>query len=140
MCSTFKLPLVALVLSRIETDKANAEDKLHYDAALLEEYAPAARRYVASGYMTVAEAMSAALQLSDNTATNLLLKKVGGPVAVTNYFRSLGDKVSRLDRNEPALNSNILGDARDTTTPLAMSKNVAKLVFGDALMPLSNNK
>jgi len=90
--------------------------------------------------MTVAEEMAAALQLSDNTATNLLLKEVSGLAALTRYCRSLGDKVSRLDRNETTLNTNIPSDARDTTAPLAMSKIMAKLVFGNALTPISNNK
>jgi len=46
MCSTFKLPLVALVLNRIDAGKINTEKKLHYDASFLEEYALAARQRV----------------------------------------------------------------------------------------------
>ena len=133
MCSTFKLPLAALVLSRIDAGEENPERKLHYDSAFLEEYAPAAKRYVATGYMTVTEAIQSALQLSDNAAANLLLKEVGGPPLLTKYFRSLGDKVSRLDRIEPTLNTNTPGDERDTTTPMSMAQTVSKLIFGDTL-------
>ena len=37
-------------------------------------------------------------------------------------MRSLGDKVTRLDRNEPTLNESIPGDPRDTTTPTGPRK------------------
>jgi beta-lactamase class A len=52
---------------------------------------------------------------------------------VTAYARSIGDTMTRLDRNEPALNEALPGDLRDTTTPLAMAKNMQTLLLGDAL-------
>jgi len=65
---------------------------------------------------------AAAIEHSDNTAANLLLRTVGGPAAVTAYLRALGDPVTRLDRNEPALNEAKPGDVRDTTTPSALAR------------------
>jgi beta-lactamase class A len=75
----------------------------------------------------------AVVSQSDNTAANLLLELIGGPAAMTQYFRSLGDDVTRLDRYELALNSNIAGDERDTTTPDAMVGNLRAVLLGDAL-------
>jgi beta-lactamase class A len=48
--------------------------------------------------MTLDELCKAALQVSDNTAGNLLLKTIGGPCAITAFARSIGDPSSRLDR------------------------------------------
>jgi beta-lactamase class A len=77
---------------------------------------------------------AAAVEVSDNTAANLLLSLVGGPAQLTAFFRSLGDNVSRLDRIELELNSNLPNDVRDTTTPDAMSGNLKSLlVDGDVL-------
>jgi beta-lactamase class A len=56
-----------------------------------------------------------AIEQSDNTAGNLLLNAFGGPAGLTNFMRTLGDRVTRLDRIEPELNSAIPGDERDTT-------------------------
>lgn len=137
MCSTFKLPLAALTLSRIDSGQEKPDRKLRYDAHFVEEYAPATQRYLASGYMTVAEANQASLQLSDNSAANLLLREAGGPPALTEYFRHLGDNTSRLDRTEPTLNTNLPDDRRDTTTPIAIAEVTAKVVFGEALSPAS---
>ncbi|MGY0504075.1 class A beta-lactamase [Luteimonas sp. e5] len=133
MCSTFKLPLAALAMHAADIGELDANEQLHYTESEIDQYAPAAKRYLATGFMTVREANLASLQLSDNTAANLLLARLGGPGSVTKFFRLLGDNVSRLDRNEPALNSNLDGDVRDTTTPGSMSRNVARLVYGDVL-------
>ncbi len=64
--------------------------------------------------------MAPRLPFSDNAAANILLKAMGGPAAFTKFMRSIGDETTRLDRNEPDLNSNLRGDERDTTTPRAM--------------------
>jgi beta-lactamase class A len=75
----------------------------------------------------------AAVELSDNTCANALLARVGGPAALTAYWRSIGDAVSRLDHNEPELNHTPLGDPQDTTTPAAMAGNLQKLILRTAL-------
>jgi len=87
--------------------------------------------------MTVAELCAAAVQLSDNTAANLLLRSLGGPGAVTRFARSIGDRHTRLDRTEPTLNEATPGDPRDTTTPRAMAQDLNSLLVGSRLKPAS---
>ncbi|MER6220064.1 serine hydrolase [Streptomyces sp900105755] len=82
---------------------------------------------------TVAESCGAAIEYGDNTAANLLLQQLGGPVAVTGLCRSLGDGVTRLDRWEPELNSAEPGQVTGTTTPPAVATACAKLTVGHAL-------
>jgi beta-lactamase class A len=95
---------------------------------------------LAAGQMTVFELNEASIQHSDNTAANLLLEAIGGPMALTDYLRSIGDKTTRLDRNEPTLNSNVVGDLRDTTTPDAMAQTLRKLLMSNALGPASREQ
>jgi beta-lactamase class A len=90
--------------------------------------------------MTLAEICAAALDYSDNTAANLLLKELGGPEAVTAFARAIGDPVTRLDRNEPTLNEAAQGDPRDTTTPAAMLANLRTLLLGKKLTPASRDR
>src|SRR6476661_1051187 len=80
--------------------------------------------------MTLDELCQAALQVSDNTAGNLLLKTIGGPSAITAFARSIGDPSSRLDRWETELNSAVPGDARDTSTPEALGGGYRDLLVG----------
>jgi beta-lactamase class A len=83
---------------------------------------------------------AAAIEQSDNTAGNLLLNVIGGPDGLTQFVRSLGDDVTRLDRIEPELNSAIPGDERDTTTPAAMRSDMQRLLLGDALTESSRHQ
>jgi len=76
---------------------------------------------------------AAAVQVSDNTAGNLLLHANGGPESFTAFLRGIGDHVTRLDRNEPELNSAEPGDVRDTTTPRAMLADMQRVLLGDTL-------
>ena len=83
--------------------------------------------------MAVEEMCAAIVEVSDNTAANLLLALIGGPAGLTNHLRELGDPITRLDRNEPGLNTNLPDDPRDTTTPDAMVGTMATILLGDAL-------
>jgi beta-lactamase class A len=78
--------------------------------------------------------------VSDNTAAKLLLGVIGGPAGLTAYARSLGDRVTRLDRIEPALNDVAPGDPRDTTSPAAMLSNLETLLLGRALSTASREQ
>lgn len=140
MCSTHKVLLVAAVLSRVDAGSERLERRVDYGAGDLLDYAPVTRSHVGEGAMTVAALAAAAIQYSDNTAANLLLAGVGGPRGLTRYLRSLDDHVTRIDRNEPSLNTNLPGDVRDTTTPAAMVATMDKLLVGDALSAASRQQ
>jgi beta-lactamase class A len=133
MCSTFKWALVAAVLARVDRREVSLEERVRYGRSDLLEYAPTTRDQVSDGAMTVEALAKAAITKSDNTAANLLLMKVDGPPGLTQFFRRLGDPVTRLDRNEPTLNTNIRGDVRDTTSPHAMVSLMRSVLCGDVL-------
>jgi len=140
MCSTFKLPLVAMVLSRVDRGEDQLVRRVDYGRDDLLDFAPVTREHVTEGSMTVAELCAAAIRHSDNTAANLLLTSVGGPGALTAWLRGLGDEVTRLDRLEPGLNTAIPGDSRDTTSPNAMTATLRRLLVGDALTGASRKR
>jgi len=140
MCSTFKLLAAAAVLHRVDLKQDQLTRFVTYTKADLLEYAPVTKAHIDEGGMTLSALCDAAIQQSDNTAGNLLLKSIGGPAGLTRYARSLGDKETRLDRVEPALNSALPGDERDTTTPTAMVENLRALLLGDALTPAARDQ
>ena len=133
-CSTFKLMLAAAVLRKSQGEPGLLTQPVAYGQGDLLAWAPATRKALEEGRtMTVGDLCASAIQVSDNTAANLLLDRLGGPKALTAYAHGLGDTTFRLDRGEPELNTAVPGDPRDTTTPAAMARTVAKLVLGDAL-------
>ena len=129
MCSTFKFLLVAAILSCVDANHEQLDRLIRYTKADLLDYAPITKSHVQEGGMTVSALCAAAIEYSDNTAANLLLAAIGGPPAVTRYARSLGDPMTRLDRNESALNTAIPGDPRDTTSPSAMLHDMQVLLL-----------
>lgn len=139
MCSTFKFLAAAAVLKRVDEGKEKLDRRITYSKDDLVEYSPVTKEHF-SGGMTMSDICEAAMTLSDNTAGNLILASLGGPQGITQFARSLGDPVTRLDRIETALNEALPGDPRDTTTPNAMLGNIQKLVLGDVLSPASKEQ
>ncbi|MBV9995076.1 MAG: class A beta-lactamase [Caulobacteraceae bacterium] len=140
MCSTFKAMAVAAALARVDRGAERLDRLVRFGEADLLEYAPATRARVKEGAMTVADLCAAAIELSDNTAANLILASIGGPPGWTAFVRTLGDHSSRLDRNEPGLNSASPGDPRDTTTPAAMLADLRMVLVGRLLSEASRQR
>ncbi|WP_394824394.1 class A beta-lactamase [Pendulispora albinea] len=140
MCSTFKWALAAAVLARVDQGAIALDERVHYGESDLLEYAPATREHVGEGSMSVDALAKVAVTKSDNTAANLLLRKIGGPAGLTQFIRRAGDPVTRLDRDEPTLNENIRGDARDTTSPRAMVGLMRAILCGNVLTPVSRDR
>lgn len=130
--SSCKLSLAAKVLQRHASGEDDADRLVTWSEADLLAYAPFTRERIGTG-ATLRELARATQVTSDNTAANLLLREIGGPPALTGFWRSIGDEVSRVDRWEPEMNIVPPSEYRDTTTPAAMARTVAKIVYGDVL-------
>ncbi|NLS68626.1 class A beta-lactamase [Bradyrhizobium brasilense] len=139
MCSTFKALASAAVLHRVDRGESSLDQRVQIEAKDILAYAPVTKAHVGSA-MTLSELCAAAITLSDNTAANLLLREIGGPAGFTSFFRTIGDNVSRLDRWEVELNEAVPGDQRDTTSPVAMLKDLQRVVLGDVLQTVSRQK
>jgi beta-lactamase class A len=139
-CSTCKTLAVAATLRRVDLAREQLAREIAYTAADLLDNAPVTRANVARGAMTIAELCKAAIEVSDNTAANLLFREAGGLSAINDYLRSIGDSTTHMDRLELALNTAIAGDPRDTTSPRAIVGDLEKLFLGDALSPASRDQ
>ena len=140
MCSTFKLLAAAAVLKQVDGRREKLDRFVSYDAKDILEYAPVTKVHLKDGGMTLGALCAAAIEQSDNTAGNLLLDTIGGPIGVTKFVHSIGDEMTRLDRKEPELNSAIPGDERDTTTPAAMCADMQRLLLDDVLTESSRHQ
>ncbi|WP_079177426.1 Exo family class A beta-lactamase [Streptomyces albidoflavus] len=138
MCSVFKTLSSAAVLRDLDRNGEFLSRRIFYTQDDVEQAdgAPETGKpeNLANG-MTVEELCEVSITASDNCAANLMLRELGGPAAVTRFVRSLGDRVTRLDRWEPELNSAEPGRVTDTTSPRAITRTYGRLVLGDALNP-----
>ncbi|MES2157777.1 MAG: SGM family class A beta-lactamase [Pseudomonadota bacterium] len=131
LCSTFKAPLAAAVLMGADAGKFGLDGQISFGKDDILDHAPVVKQNRKRGRMTMSELAQAAVEVSDNSAANLLLPMLGGPEGLTAFARAHGDAVTRLDRNEPTLNENAEGDPRDTTSPAAIAGLMGRLIFRD---------
>ncbi len=137
--STFKSLLCGAILGRAENGTLSLDETIKVTASDILSFAPATKDR-AGDDMQIDALCYGTLDKSDNTAANLLIRRLGGTEAVTKYLRDIGDPVSRLDRMEPEMNLYLPGDPRDTTTPSAMIATWETLLLGDALQPGSRQQ
>uniref|UniRef100_UPI000D11B440 class A beta-lactamase n=1 Tax=Streptomyces novaecaesareae TaxID=68244 RepID=UPI000D11B440 len=143
ICSVFKTVAVAAVLRDLDHDGEYLARRIRYTQADIDRAGGApvtGKPENLAGGMTVAELCAAAIDHSDNTAANLLLRDLGGPTAVTRFCRSIGDRVTRLDRWEPELNSAEPDRTTDTTSPRAIARTYGRLALGHALPPAKRER
>jgi beta-lactamase class A len=138
MCSTFKFLAAAAALRQVDAGQMRLDQRVTYGESDLIAYAPVTKPHVGEGSLSLGDLCAAAVEVSDNPAANLILRELGGPEAVTRFIRTLGDDTTRLDRNEPSVNTAIPGDPRDTTTPQAMLVSMRAILLGPALSEKSH--
>lgn len=140
LCSTFKLALAAACLREADHGRLDLSEALPYSESDLLEWAPVTREHLAEGGLSIVRLAQAAQEISDGTAANLLVRRLGGPAGVTARFREMGDSVTRLDRYEPDLGLVLSADLRDTTTPAAMAQLVRRITTGELLQRDSRDR
>jgi beta-lactamase class A len=131
--STMKMIGVAALLKQSSYNKNLLQEKIHYSKNDLSYWTPITRKYVMSG-MTLGALAEAATSYSDNLAMNIIMKKLGGPNAVTDFANSIGNKTFNVEHYEGDLNSNPK-NKDDTSTPKDMAISLQKLTLGNTLAP-----
>jgi beta-lactamase class A len=138
MCSTFKLLLAAYVLSRVDTGEEDLSSPVPYGDKDMIFTSPVTKANLSQGVLPVGILCQAIIEVSDNTAAVLLMRRIGGPAALTRFVRGLGDPVTRSDRYEPI--SNEYSDVLDTTSPRAMAGALQAILLGKVLSAQSREK
>lgn len=132
-CSTYKMSLAALVLRNCDAGLLDPQERLRLDQTDIVGHSPVIRQNLQRGNLSVLALAEAAQVESDNGAANILLRRLGGPAALTDFWREIGDHTSRLDAYEPDVNAIPRGTDQNSTTPRAMAETVRRIVLGDVL-------
>lgn len=136
--STFKAMLVAGILKKSMAESHLLDQKVTYKKEDLVSWSPITEKHLETG-MTIRELCASAIMYSDNTATNLLMKQLGGSQALTAFARSIGDHTFQVSHWEPLLNSDF-NNPEDTSTPKAMAESLQKLALGAVLTPAAREQ
>lgn len=131
-CSTVKALQTGVLLKTAGDARLNK--MIRYGKGDLLANSPITTKHVGTG-MSVRDLMKAAIQYSDNTASDLLFEQLGGPAGLRRAMRGLGDVTGRFDRIEPDLSDTPPGTTRDTSTPRAMGTDLRRFLLGTVLAP-----
>lgn len=131
-CSTFKVFLAACVMQRVQRGLERLDREIPIREADMVPHAPVTGSAIGSA-LTIETLMKAAVEVSDNPAANILFREMGGLSVFGDWYRSIGDVFTRVDRMEVNLNSAIPGDPRDTTSPRKFAVNLERVLLGQLL-------
>jgi beta-lactamase class A len=133
MGCTSKVIGVATILRKSMNEPALLSQKIRYTKKDLTTWSPITEKHLKSG-MTVAELCAAAISYSDNTAMNLLVKKMGGLKQMNVFARSIHNVSFRQDHDWPEeAFSGGKGNLNDSATPKDMANSLQTLAFTDTL-------
>lgn len=132
MGCTSKVIGVAGILKKSMTNNQLLQERVRYKKEDLTNWTPVTGKHLEDG-MTVAELCAAAISYSDNTAMNLLTKKLGGPEGMNAFARSIQDKHFKLDHWWPDEALSGPKSREDETTPAAMQESLRKIILGNVL-------
>jgi beta-lactamase class A len=112
MQSVFKLLLGAAVLSEVGAGRLGLSDVLSIPAEELSpSWSPIADAWPGQTTYSVLDLLTAAVANSDNTAADLLMKRIGGPGAVAAWLQSNKVDEVRVDRYEREVQPAVYGMA-----------------------------
>jgi beta-lactamase class A len=121
MASTVKVAIAALYLAQVDHGRRSLDDTINGVSAR--------------------NLMKRMLIHSDNRATDMLLKDLGGPSAVHDWLQDNGITGLRVDRTIAQLLSSKrdLWDRRDSSTPVAMVELLRRIYKAELIKPESRN-
>jgi beta-lactamase class A len=121
MASTVKVAVAALYLAQVDHGRRSLDDTINGEP--------------------VRRLMGRMLIHSDNRATDILLKDLGGPTALHSWLQQNGVTGLRVDRTIAQLLSDPrdLWDRRDSSTPTAMVDLLKRIYKAELIKPQSRN-
>ena len=93
MHSVFTFPIAMTVLHLVDKGKYKLDEKIKLrkrDMLPAKMYSPLRDKYPDGAELPLSDILGYMVSLSDNTACDYLLKKIGGPHVVEDYIKSLG--------------------------------------------------
>lgn len=112
MQSVFKAPLAAALLSEVDLGRLSLDETITLEEPdISPAHSPVADAWPGVTTYTVRDLLERTVSDSDNTAADVLMRRIGGPGALTAWLRGRGIKDIRVDRYERELQPELNGMA-----------------------------
>lgn len=133
MGCTSKVMGVAAILKQSMSQPDLLKENVTYQKNSVVSWSPITEKHISDG-MTIFQLCEAAITVSDNTAMNLLVKKLGGLNALNQFAHSIGNAEFYANHLWPEeANAGGIDNKDDSSTPEAMRISLQKLTFGNML-------
>jgi beta-lactamase class A len=135
--SVFKFHIALAVLSEMDKGKFSLDQKIEIQKKdlLPDTYSPIRDKYPEGTTLTLAEIMQYTVSMSDNVGCDVLLRIIGGPQAVENYFAKNNFKDVAIKFNEETQQGKWELQFENWTTPKTSNK-VLHAFFDNKKKPL----
>ena len=129
--SVFKFHIALMVLDRVDHGKLSLDQKIQIQKKDLLPglYSPLREQYPAGASLPVSRILEYMVCESDNVACDVLLKWVGGPSAVENYFRKKGFNNLAIKTNEEMQQADWDLQFQNFTTPKAATEVLMRFYY-----------
>lgn len=143
MCSTYKLPMMACLLQKVEQGKIDLNQLCEVNKNDLRPGMIGFLNhldYSTPVQLSVLNLLRLALQESDNTSTDILLKLIGGPSVVMQTLSEINIRDMRVNRSTLEVitaveNNTFKADERDSCSPTAMMQLLTKIFNSTIIQP-----
>ena len=129
--SVFKFHIALAVLSQIDKGKFFLDQKIKIEKKdlLPNLYSPIRDKYPNGATLAISKILEYTVSESDNVGCDLLLRLIGGPQAVEEYFIKNDFKAVSIKINEEVMQANWDLQFQNWTTPKAANEVLAKFYY-----------
>ncbi len=141
--STIKLPILIALFQDIDANKVQLTEKITIDKDSIVGEAGDLQDQKPGTQVSLEVVMTKTIEVSDNTATNLLIRRLGGQAALNQRFRSWGLKTTTINNQLPDLEGTNVTTARELASLMAAvdrGKIVSDRSRTEILRVMSNTK
>jgi beta-lactamase class A len=131
MQSVYKFHIALAVLSRIDKGELSFDQKIkiHPDELLPNLYSPIRETYPNGAELAISEILKYTVSESDNVGCDVLLRLIGGPKTVDDYFSGNGFLDLSIKTNEEKQQSDWELQFQNWTTPEAANEVLASFYY-----------
>ena len=139
--STIKLPILIALFQDIDLHKVQLAEQLTIDKKSIAEGSGDLQDRPLGSKVSVLVAATKMMTISDNTATNLIIERLGGKLALNERFRNWGLKVTAINNRLPDLEGKNISTASElarTIAAITRGKIVSDAARSQILQMMSN--
>ncbi|MBD2577748.1 serine hydrolase [Oscillatoria sp. FACHB-1406] len=132
--STIKLPILVAFFQDVDAGKVSLEEKLTMTEATIAGEAGNMQYKEPGTQFSALETVTQMITVSDNTATNMIIERLGGAEVLNQRFRAWGLSSTAIQNYLPDV------EGTNTTSPVDLAKVLAKLERGELVSAASRDR